>query len=737
MVDLVESYRVKYLYFLNFRVYYILVIIYFKLYTLIKVFILVNFIRHGVLNMSLLNGNNSSEILVPEKSPFGELYEVSAGVKLVGAMDCACLTNQSGEYLVAVGTGKLCVYKIGSTLILLSELDGLGDSRQISVSGNFAYVSARADGLFIIDLTDINNPIIAYRMDTLELATGVCSADGLLAVTNRHMGCEIYDVRNPYNPLRIGDFLCGEAQSVWLYDKFALTGDWINRQVCITDISADNFGKSISHFSVDGFADGVCVYKTLPDAAHPGGRVICLTASGHHSSKLINRRRYQDYSYVTAEMIAEGYGAGHRVTVTDITDIENPEFISEIVAPPMFGGVDSWRVFVGNGKCWYTDSMNGLFEIDLADLTAPRFTRNFKLACNARQYQTPPSIQIQCGSVTGMSIVNGKNCVVGGDEVFVLKTENNGKLVLPYCNAINNLPKVNREIKDERFYDGNVHSFASFKDKIYCACGNDGIITLDLNGKILNKRKIVGYCCDVIAYNDLIVCAEGSNGVAVYAPDDMREFARFYFGTAKPVRELICCGEYIGVLVGSKSVGAIKICKSDDGKVLVGSVGELRDIGMLYYRHLSRTLVGDKLLAVPLSGGPRTFAVSERGLKEAPDNLNLTICPFEEGACGYRGGIIVLRNGNYYFIKSTTAGGADPIAVDCARLKGLPFVCRDKLVVLNRVRSTVEIIDVENPEKPKFIRGFKVDGHPEFAAEVNGKILIADGFGGLINIFIF
>ena len=687
--------------------------------------------------MSLLNGNNSSEILVPEKSPFGELYEVSAGVKLVGAMDCACLTNQSGEYLVAVGTGKLCVYKIGSTLILLSELDGLGDSRQISVSGNFAYVSARADGLFIIDLTDINNPIIAYRMDTLELATGVCSADGLLAVTNRHMGCEIYDVRNPYNPLRIGDFLCGEAQSVWLYDKFALTGDWINRQVCITDISADNFGKSISHFSVDGFADGVCVYKTLPDAAHPGGRVICLTASGHHSSKLINRRRYQDYSYVTAEMIAEGYGAGHRVTVTDITDIENPEFISEIVAPPMFGGVDSWRVFVGNGKCWYTDSMNGLFEIDLADLTAPRFTRNFKLACNARQYQTPPSIQIQCGSVTGMSIVNGKNCVVGGDEVFVLKTENNGKLVLPYCNAINNLPKVNREIKDERFYDGNVHSFASFKDKIYCACGNDGIITLDLNGKILNKRKIVGYCCDVIAYNDLIVCAEGSNGVAVYAPDDMREFARFYFGTAKPVRELICCGEYIGVLVGSKSVGAIKICKSDDGKVLVGSVGELRDIGMLYYRHLSRTLVGDKLLAVPLSGGPRTFAVSERGLKEAPDNLNLTICPFEEGACGYRGGIIVLRNGNYYFIKSTTAGGADPIAVDCARLKGLPFVCRDKLVVLNRVRSTVEIIDVENPEKPKFIRGFKVDGHPEFAAEVNGKILIADGFGGLINIFIF
>ena len=74
--------------------------------------------------MSILNGNYSSEILIPERSPFGEPYEEFSEIKLVGAMDCACLTVGSDEYLVAVGTGKLCVYKIGNTLILLSELDG-------------------------------------------------------------------------------------------------------------------------------------------------------------------------------------------------------------------------------------------------------------------------------------------------------------------------------------------------------------------------------------------------------------------------------------------------------------------------------------------------------------------------------------------------------------------------------------------------------------------------------------
>lgn len=130
--------------------------------------------------MSILNGTYAHETLLPEPQPFGEPFDITGEIQLENALDADTLDTGKEKLLVSAGRGNLMIHRLGENgvPVLVSELGGLGDSRQISVSEGFAYVTARADGLYICDLRDPEKPALAGRIDTLELATGVCAADG-------------------------------------------------------------------------------------------------------------------------------------------------------------------------------------------------------------------------------------------------------------------------------------------------------------------------------------------------------------------------------------------------------------------------------------------------------------------------------------------------------------------------------------------------------------------------------
>ena len=239
--------------------------------------------------MSILNGNISRSILIPEPSPFGEPFRELGTIHDLGqVMDTATLIfpETGEELLVAAGRGLVGVYRvdIDGKYEQLSSLEIQAESRQLAVSDGFGYLTARADGLYVVDLTMPERPRLAAHVDTLELATGVAAAGRLLAVTNRHMGCELYDISDPYHPARLGAFLCGEAQSVWLHRNLAVASDWMNKQVHIFDISNPTIPRRLSSFSVDGFSDGVSVVTV---SRGKGGRTICRVGSGHHSARLM------------------------------------------------------------------------------------------------------------------------------------------------------------------------------------------------------------------------------------------------------------------------------------------------------------------------------------------------------------------------------------------------------------------------------------------------------------------
>ena len=680
--------------------------------------------------MSILNGAYAPEKLYPDANPFGEPFRQINQISLAGAIDIEFYKG----HIVAAGRGKLAIYDIkNGNAELVGELGGLGDSRQLVIYDGFAYLTARADGLYIIDLRE-GSPLLAAHIDTLELATGVACVDGILAVTNRHMGCELFDVQDPYHPKRMGDFVCGEAQSVWLYENLALVSDWMNKRIHIFDITNPWEAKKISEFGMDGFADGVCVFKTEPDLLHPSGRVICVAASGHHSAKLKNRRKYNEYSFVTAEMLAEGYGCGHGVEFFDITDPYAPEYVSSLKAPPHFGGIDTWRVSVVDGCCYFVDSIGGMFEIDISDIENPKFTRYFRLPPKENQNQIPPSIQPFRGAVTGVALTEKYVCAAGDDGVHILERRNadvtpKGVTQITSAKVDKTLPAPeyhNPEVKTI-FSLGQLHSFVSFGGTLLCAAGDRGIVEFN-SGKSLTDTM----CCDITIFNDVVISAESDAGVAAYRYENggLNLIDRMTFGDANPVREVVKVDEYLllqNALVRVQTVmfdGHFKEC------------GEPQYVGILYHRHIARSDAGKCPIVLPLNLGAELLMPSDNGFVRSEYRLGFEMCPIEEGACGLGDGMILIFNKRYYYLPNAKEISKLPAPIECvgAMLNGIPFVCGKRLVLLNRVTGRVEILDISNPLQPKFDRRIETELHPEFADEVDGRLLIACGFGGIIDI---
>lgn len=673
--------------------------------------------------MSILNGKISASHVGTKQPPFGEK------MRHLGKLAHPCMAVAAlGEDIMICGTKTgLILYRIGKDggTEMLSSLDGLSNIRQIAVCFGFAYVTARDCGVYVCDLRDPMAPKLVRTIDSLELATGVAAGGGLLAVTNRHMGCELYDIRDPEHLRRLGDFLCGEAQSVWLQESYAYIGDWINRQVRIFDIHDPAYPRECASYAVDGFADGVCVIER-------DGRLICLTATGHHAAKLKNRRKYQNFPYVTAEMLAEGYGCGHGVEVFDVTDPASPEWLATLKAPPMFGGPDTWRVYSDGKSCVFTDSMNGIFTIDLSNLTSPVYTGYYRLAPLAHQSVTPPSIQVQCAAITDCAAVGGILFAASDtDGVHMLQPVGELRRFVTPQPAFSNFAETKQREKCSDLpvffcVDAQIHSFAAYNSRIYAAAGEAGIAVLDLRGNHLYTHPTPGICRDVIIHRGRLCAAEGIGGAACYEIGDrLTELGRV--SGIGNVRQIVPTGDHLAAELGVAGIALLEI--QDDG-CLCATENECR-LPMLYGRQLRALSASDRLLALPLSAGSTVLAARE-GMRKI-SSAGQYFCPFADGACEYEGKLILIRDGSYYCLDAMDALETLPegIRFPGIVLSGNPFVDGEKLILLNRCTGGMQVLDITDAHHPRFIAQRMTGLHPEFCGRIGDFLYAACGYDGI------
>ena len=667
--------------------------------------------------MSILNGFVSDSMVYPESQDLGKIM---TPVSVIDEASIA-LFSLCDDILICAGK-RISLYRVkeDGEYSYISSVEICGKARQIAVKDGYAYVSARESGLYVCDLRDIENPKIVYNLDTVELATGVAIADSILAVTNRHMGCELFDISNPSVPVRVAHFLCGEAQSVCLFGKYAVVGDWMNKRARVFDISDTSDIKEIAYALVDGFADGVCSFMR-------DGRRYCAVASGHHSAKLKNRRKYERFTYVIPQMLEDGYGCGHGITILDLTNPHAPEFVSELKTPPHFGGPDTWLVYTDGENLVFTDSMNGVFVISLENIKSPKLVNSYKLPPLETQRISPPSIQVQTAAITSAAVVNGFLCTA---------SEQNGVHILKPDMPIGKFAEQKTEIKINKkadkngvFYSscGQIHAFVQYGDKVYCAAGNGGIEVVDREGKFLKRKATKGLCRDIIAYGERLVTAESDGGIAVYDIENgLSEICRIP-SKEMPIRQILKTKDGLVAVCGTSKI----LFFTEDGRGFSLS-DEIGIRGILYHRHLMPAPNGEGVVANPLATGP-VILTKKNGKIDANIVFSEQYCPFADGACGYGDKLVSIFQGKYYLLDAPYTKETAKVTDTCT-FDGQAFALGEKLVLLNRYTGGVTLLDVSTPENPKQVKSIRLNAHPEFCGFINGEIYTACGFDGIVRI---
>ncbi len=154
----------------------------------------------------------------------------------------------------------------------MGKLTGLGNTRQIAVSRAYAFITAREEGLFIVDCRQPAAPKLVHHYDTAELATAIAVSGDLLAVGNRFAGIELLDVSDPSDPKYLTTIRVGEVQSLVFHGNWLYAGTWSEKALAVIDVSQPARPKWVKTVSLDGKGDGLDV----------AGNLLAV-ATGHHA----------------------------------------------------------------------------------------------------------------------------------------------------------------------------------------------------------------------------------------------------------------------------------------------------------------------------------------------------------------------------------------------------------------------------------------------------------------------
>ncbi len=715
--------------------------------------------------MSVLEGGNDHRNVFPVKNPYGRELKETFSLKLEDAQDIA--VNSSGSLAYIAGSRKLYIFDITApdNPVTVSVLEGLGAGRQIEIDeeSGTAYITARADGLYICDISDPKSPALLCHYDTVELATGVCFSAGYCFVACRHLGVEIIDVSYPRRPIHAASVLAGEAQSVFVEGIYMYVGAWMNRQVMIFDISDPCNPALVSVCPLDGFGDGVYVKDN-----------ICYAATGHHSTRLINRKKFFEYDFVTAEMLNEGYGGGHGLEIFDVTDRKNPVFLSRIKAPPLFmGGTDTWDVTVAGRYAFLSDAWNGLFVINVVDLKNPHFEGYKRLGLfNQTRYLRQPSVQQLCNPVNGLAVIKDRIMAVSafGGGLHVIEAD--GMATLPEKisqsddlaetagkRASQNMAWIDKPFIRTKQYVGNVvfrsagqvHSVLFHDNKIIAAAGGDGLYVLDQDSgnaahddlyNVVAHIPTAGFAMDLKTDGRYFYLAEGTEGLSIwiYENNSMKLVSGCRPGDRyeKSARQVIVYKDagIAGLHLGSGSAAFINI--SDPLKPEVISV--FTGHGMMYYKTMCEgTLKGRYAAVAPLSQFTYWYDLRD-GLARVP-GFQRDLCPVEEGIALDGDRYLTVYRGKYYILDDIMApkpNESEMITVykdgEELYINGWPRIIGNRLFLINRMSGLITEIDISDVRKPVYLDSFVLPENPENVLSDGSSLWIPFGHGGLLKL---
>jgi hypothetical protein len=250
--------------------------------------------------------------------------------------DFTTITNMDGTNTNASGwgTGKIENSKKEPTLVGMISSSLIGNTLDVFVEGDYAYVTNQAGGLKVVNITDPTNPHINGTYDTFDIAQSVYVDGDFAYITDYHgddfwVNFHVVNVTEPTNPTSAGT--CSTfyyARDVVVKGEYAYVAN-DNNGLSVIDIS-DPTTPSQVHISD---TDGTAVKITIVD----------------------------DYAY-----IADG---ANGLVIADVTDPLFPTIVAEYLT----GISSAVSVFVEGEYAYVVDIDNGLIILNISDPTTPTF----------------------------------------------------------------------------------------------------------------------------------------------------------------------------------------------------------------------------------------------------------------------------------------------------------------------------------------------------------------------------
>lgn len=641
------------------------------------------------------------------------------------AMPCARVEGSSGATAVEVAGGRLYVLSERSLNIyalddprrprLLGSVSGLGTVRQLAVRGETAYVTARQDGFWIVDVADPRAPRVLSHFDTVEFATGLDVAGDVAFVGLRVFGVQAVDVSDRRAPRHLCARKTAESQSVFYRDGILYSGDWGTGEVTVFDATDPRQLRQIALKKLDGFGDGVCV----------SGQALYV-ATGHHAK---------------SGPAAARDGAGHGLEIFDVSDPANPEKLSVTKFPKgyYFHAPDYWTPRVSGAECFVADTVNGLFHLDVSDPRRPKFVGRTTLPV-PKGGECPDAV---CSLALGDGVVYVAGLRTG---LWVVTP---ARPVRPAAREFGRLPSLAASADDfaeAGFVSAGacprapVKAVALVGDTAYAACSTEGIKAFRLGEGAPAEVARVGSneCYDVRVRGDRLFAAEGLRGLAVYEVAGgglLREVGRTALEDVRYVyapngTELVMatCGGATVEVLDARGAGAPR------------AAWRHRSRPLLYGDYGSAQLAGGRYAACAYHwGGLAVFDFSggaPRLLFQDGDKL----CSQAGGVAAFGERFMAMKGGGYTWVdpgRPVPASAWEVHALPKEALsesvgEGLPVVEGSTVAVLNRLSRRCGVYDFSDPARPRVLREYAFKNHPNAPAFWRGRLVVPGGYAGLL-----
>lgn len=683
---------------------------------------------------------------------FGDTINLPGGSYLVDAYDdvtieekeriadnaLACLVD--GDKIYRLQEGKLLInYRKadGSLGDTLAELNGLGDTREMVFIKDCKAlaITSRENGVYFVDVSNVEVPEICSNYDTLGMATGISTMGDYVAVCGRFFGTEIIDISDLYFPKYCSCVSnIEEYYDCFMADGYLYVSVWANQCIEVYSLKDVYHPVSINRVPLDGNGGGCYVENN-----------ILYVATGYcREGKAENE-------------FDSAFGTGTGLEVFDVSDPSNIEWLSQCMIDGRYyiSGFDHWKVIVSSGYAYMSSVSNGVYIYDVSNPSEPKRIRHISVNIPMESEAFKPLSNVYIlpeggkggdkDIITDIALDNGLVYITGyRSGTYVLKYPNAQPLAKIQGNLNGQAETKNQSISIEgytsSFYkpeNAAVYATAIYEEKIYVACGSDGIVILDKELNVLQTVKTSRAVMDIVACNGYVYTAEAENGLGVYSISDrgltkvgtctIADNSSILFSQI----QMLGNEKYILVQAGWTIATLVDVSDSKNPIVL-----DKMNLGLMYSRNLcSGNIQQGKKQYSGVFSRNKVVWYDETG-KEIVE-MPVALVSESDGAAAFGDKVLVLNNRGYMVFDPISINEDDlnefpHYYIDNIKLRGKPSVHDDLLVVSYGYGKKITIVNIKDVENPELIANIEVEGTPDVAEITDDAIYIPLRRNGLL-----